>query len=276
MLLGPLFSLLALLAVLVSSYDETHGRFFNPATYGYDRDFTENVLWRLGETQSIKFTTTYSSYNIYIYQQDEDESVAAEGSQIYGVLDGGVTQFDWAVQTYDFDLKTSEVFFLRLWSTDLDSDDPVTSHYFNITASAASSSSSVSSPTPTSTSTTVSSSATTSTAIGAAASTSGSLPSATQGPSSTKKAHSLSTGAQAGIGVGVGLAGLIAIAAGVVLWRRRKNSRRGIPENQPEMVRGPYEEAQLKSPPPSYPAELDANHGVTELAYGTRGPVELR
>ncbi|KAI4866930.1 hypothetical protein F4820DRAFT_446626 [Hypoxylon rubiginosum] len=283
MIVGPLFfSLLTLLAVLVGSpvvsAQDSPGRFFNPADSGPASDFSEDAIWRVGETQTIKFTTTYSSYTIDLWQQDTQGGSASQGPSIFQVSSGAVTQFDWSVQTFQFDLATSEVFFLWLTPVDQDGTDSVTSHYFNITASAATSSSSISS------STSFSSTATTSTTTTSAAASSIQT-SAPPSPSPTRKATPLSTGAQAGIGVGVGLVGLVAIVAGALLWRRRKNSSRGTPQivagrddyDQPEMARGPHGEGYQKSPPPSYPIELDANGGLAETPYHTmREPIELR
>lgn len=88
MIVGPLFfSLLTLLAVLVGSpvvsAQDSPGRFFNPADSGPASDFSEDAIWRVGETQTIKFTTTYSSYTIDLWQQDTQGGSASQGPSIF-------------------------------------------------------------------------------------------------------------------------------------------------------------------------------------------------
>lgn len=145
---------------------------------------------------------------------------------------GTVTQFDWSVQLFEFDLKIYNVFFLWLHPGDASDqgsgeDLSVTSHYVNFTSSISSSS-----PTPTSTSsakTSLPSTSHTSTQTPETLSVT-SIGSFVQTATSTAISGStsdggLSTGAEAGIGVGASLVGLAAVAGcGALIWHLRKKS----------------------------------------------------
>ncbi|KAI0180866.1 hypothetical protein GGR52DRAFT_8768 [Hypoxylon sp. FL1284] len=248
----PLFPclppLLVILAVAVSAQgDGSLGSFFDPPGYGDNDDSPADEVWEIGETKTIKFTTVYSSYKIELWQQSVSGEVDP-GPAIFGTKYGAVTQFDWSVQTYNFNLDSSPVFFLWLWPIDrntTDQNDAVASPNFNITAAAASSVSS-SSVTPTS------APITTTTSVTTASATTASGSNGTRTPSPTPSAGSLSAGARIGIGVGVGLAVLVAVVAGLFLWRRwRRRSNRGHEEvsqamagwggDEPEMAGGSYE-----------------------------------
>lgn len=145
---------------------------------------------------------------------------------------GAVTQFDWSVQLFEFDLRISNVFFLWLHPGDASDqgsgeDLSVTSHYVNFT-SGISSSSATSTPTP-STKASLSLTSPTSTQTSETLSVT-SIGSIVQTPASTATSGTtsdgrLSTGAEAGIGVGASLVGLAAITGcGALIWRRRKKS----------------------------------------------------
>ncbi|KAK6062960.1 hypothetical protein SCUP515_12858 [Seiridium cupressi] len=199
------------------------GRFINPAnapdtpaTYG------KNALWTVGEVQTIKFTTTYSNYTIALWQQSIEGGSALLGPVIFQTQTSVFPQFDWVVQSFDFDLTLSPVFFLWLHAgTASDQGAPeslsVSSTYFNITIASASSaststlSSSKQVPSP-------KISATTTQQVVSATPTSNSSPSS--------QAAQLSTGARAGIGVGTSVAGLLALAIGAFCYlkRRKMNS----------------------------------------------------
>ncbi|KAI0972728.1 hypothetical protein F4678DRAFT_460293 [Xylaria arbuscula] len=203
------------------------GQFFNPpdAVMG-THDYSTNPLYSLGTTQTIKFTTIYRNYAINIWQETQGENAAIRGPSIFSTEDGAVTQFDWQVQLYQFDLSASNIFFLWLTSSSPNEDgsDPVsvTSHYFNISDS---------SDTPNSLSTTPHStlSATStrfpSTSLSTARTSTVTFSSTMTPQISTASStpSGLSTGAKAGIGVGASLGGLVIIITAFLVFRRLKH-----------------------------------------------------
>ncbi|KAI1304512.1 hypothetical protein F5Y03DRAFT_357612 [Xylaria venustula] len=202
------------------------GQFFNPpdAVMG-THDYSTNLVYSLGTTQTIKFTTTYRNYAINIWQQTRGEDAATRGPSIFSTEDGAVTQFDWQVQLYQFDLSASNIFFLWLTSNSPNEDgsDPVsvTSHYFNISDN---------SNTPNSFSTTphstltVTSTQLPSTAFSTARTSTVTSPSTSIPKTSTASStpSGLSTGAKAGIGIGATLGGLAIIITAFLLFRRSR------------------------------------------------------
>lgn len=251
-----ILSLLMFFPVLITVHAQESlkvGRFFNPPnTDADDPGYANDPVWTVGETKTIQFTTTYSNYTIALWQQQLAGGSATLGPIIFrasskhvhrfGLIadcilatetsTGTVTQFDWSVQLFEFDLKISNVFFLWLHPGDASDqgsgeDLSVTSHYVNFTSSVSSSS-----PTPTSTpspKTSLSSTSHTSTQTSETLSAT-SIGSFLQTATSTAISGStsdggLSTGAEAGIGVGASLVGLAAVAGcGALIWHLRKKS----------------------------------------------------
>ncbi|OTB17959.1 hypothetical protein K445DRAFT_315710 [Daldinia sp. EC12] len=260
--------LLALVAVFATSTVRAQqdslkvGKFFNPPNaIDGPTDYATNPVWTLGEVQTIKFTTTYSNYTIDLWQQSPGGNSATAGPSIFQTRNGAVTQFDWSVQSFEFDLSEFNVFFL--WLSPLLTDDPnplsVTSRYFNITrapASSSASSSSTSAPTSSNTSPPASSA----------------TQSTTSSPTASQTANpdnGLSAGASAGIGVGAALVVIFLVAGGFFLWRRRRNrnnyqapgaaaaaSGPGPNDVLPEMPESTQFSAQK---PPLYPVELESS-----------------
>lgn len=151
--------------------------------------------------------------------------------------------FNWNVQLYDFDLSTSNVFFLWLYNGSESNQGKsmsdawsMTSSYFNISNEPVSdvvtsaTSSSLSSSTTSASTQSTSSAATPSTAAGTTATSVAGAPTpSASGSTSTHQGSSgISTGAGIGIGVGVGLAAISAIACvGLVVWYKRRNTKSG-------------------------------------------------
>lgn len=133
-----------------------------------------------------------------------------------GITNDTTAEFDWVVQTFSFDLETSNEFFFWMFegSTSLQgnqSSPQLPSPYFNITDDSALS---ISSVTATSTSS-------------RASVTETSLLSPTYSPTcdgdNSKDSGGLSVGAKAGIGVSVSIAGLVIIACiGLYVRHSRK------------------------------------------------------
>lgn len=137
---------------------------------------------------------------------------------------GPQTNFDWLVQSYDFNIDDSNIFFFWLFEGDSSAQGNGSlpnsvSSYFVIAKAVTTSSTLPSSTISTSIISTSAATASTSpTSSTAAATTTSAVASSGSG--------GLSTGASAGIGIGVGLA-VVAVAAIIafILWRRRTNKK---------------------------------------------------
>lgn len=165
-----------------------------------------------------------------------------------------VTEFQWPVQIYDFQLSESNVFFLWLHSGDAgdqgSADDlSITSHYVNITTSASTSaaaqtaykSSTTTSLPSTTTASTVQTSLTT---IDSSSTTTTVVNTETNAPeeSKTSSNRTLSASAKAGLGVSLCIICAAAMTGGVLLFRRRRRGRAirafelsGLQEQPPKM-----------------------------------------
>ncbi|KAJ8128455.1 hypothetical protein O1611_g5179 [Lasiodiplodia mahajangana] len=185
------------------------GQFFNPpnAVTG-SHNYSANHVYHLGQKQTIKFTTVYQNYKIDLWQQRPNENAGSLGPAVFQTTGGAVTQFDWIVQAYQFDLSYSDMFFFWLTSNDKSESQSVTSHYFNITQVDAPASSPTISPSPSTTPNATN------------------IPSTSSPTSSSQSGHQtssgLSAGAQAGIGVGAALVGLAAIIVAFVIYRHSR------------------------------------------------------
>ncbi|KAI1261445.1 hypothetical protein F5Y18DRAFT_205201 [Xylariaceae sp. FL1019] len=119
------------LSNLVPIVASASGQFYFPPASEANENFSENPVYVIDDTSTIKYTTTSQDYSINVYQQNLEENSADIGPALFITTGGAITQFLWPVQVYQFDLLTSNVFFLRLTS---DSDSTsFDSHFFNIT-----------------------------------------------------------------------------------------------------------------------------------------------
>ncbi|KAI0014949.1 hypothetical protein F4780DRAFT_766204 [Xylariomycetidae sp. FL0641] len=267
-MLAPLCLALGAGITLVSAQESnTVGKFFNPPnTLGPTTDYSTNPVWTIGETQTIKFTTIYQNYTIELWQQDVGKPSATAGPIIFQAHNGAVTQFDWAVQLFSFNLLTSNIFFL--WIKPLGEDPDaleVTSHYVNFTTeeNTASKSSASSKATFSSSST----SSTASPPIIAPASSTSSKASPESGT-----AEGLSTGAKAGIGVGISLLVIAALGLGVCFFRR---SRRKSKETVPHDGQVAYTD-EGKEPSDDLPEPTSKHMVPTELYCGAPDGVQSK
>ncbi|KAI0200219.1 hypothetical protein F4808DRAFT_430070 [Astrocystis sublimbata] len=211
------------------------GRFFSPpdAIKG-THDYSDNPVYILGETQTIKYTTTYPDYAITLWQQKLHQDAATDGPTIFSTKNGAVTQFDWQAQVYQFDLSVSNMFFLWLTPNSKASDrsdlPTVTSHYFNISDEPrlSSLSSSATSSTITTSSTQLS------TVSLPPAGTTTAVDATPVLPTPDADTGELSTGAKAGVGVGAGLGGFVVIVLSVILFRRCMTRRDYQAPGQPQ------------------------------------------
>ncbi|KAI1873786.1 uncharacterized protein JN550_003055 [Neoarthrinium moseri] len=247
--------------------------------------YADNALWDLGSSQLVAFNTSFAEYTIELWQQNLVKSSAELADQtIYKrewlslpvyvtpqVLICGIPEtsgerlaqsFPWTVQTYQLRLDNSRVFFF--WLRDSNSDNRVTSSYFNITIPSASSTSST----------------TASTSTGTVSSASPSPPvfsPTAEPPSSGTTQAGLSSGAAAGIGVGASLAGVAIIASILfLLFRRRNKTRQSAQafESAPAYTGLSNDKSGLSTSP--YPPSSTPHTPVAELAHEQRrSPVEM-
>lgn len=202
---------------------------------------------------------------------------------------GPLKELEWEVQTYQLDLASSNVFFLWLFeggpSVQGNQSVPqMSSAFFNITDQPAPSSSVDSTPSTTleTSTTTLFASSTTSvepdrtqtTSVGG--NSAGSNPTAQSSESSSPNPGSsgvLSVGAQAGIGIGAGLAGITCIVCGVIWCRYVRKQQKALKEWQGMVL--------SQRDPPSYHAWGPVNESARQPPpepknhYRSSEPVEI-
>lgn len=59
------------------------GKFFTPPQSGDNRDYSNDRIYRIGEVETIKFTTVYSNYSIKLWQQDIGGGGSTDGLTIF-------------------------------------------------------------------------------------------------------------------------------------------------------------------------------------------------
>lgn len=59
------------------------GRFYNPPQSGTAGYFADNEIWTVGETQTIKWTTTFTEYTIALWQESLPAGVSTLDSIIF-------------------------------------------------------------------------------------------------------------------------------------------------------------------------------------------------
>ncbi|KAI1329704.1 hypothetical protein F5Y16DRAFT_79503 [Xylariaceae sp. FL0255] len=252
---------LGALLPIVASQSTTIGQFLIPPQPGSTGDYTENPIYVVGETQTFEFTKPLQNFSIMFLQQNLHVGGALIGPSIFSVSEGSVTQFEWLVQLYQFNLTFSNVFYFLL-SSNSDQQPSITAHYFNLTDADSASTTTSSTMSPSALPSSTSSSSNT------ISSTSGITP--TAAPAHTQTSQ-LSTGAQAGIGVGAALVGLATIVIAIIFYRK---SRR--PHGQVDGQGGQPAMQDMLSYQNYYSQEnYKAQTPVAELGDGPAEPVEL-
>ncbi|KAJ4390096.1 hypothetical protein N0V93_007569 [Gnomoniopsis smithogilvyi] len=288
MLLYRIVVKIFLLCQSVKSSTDT-GRFFNPADNGAQVDYSDDDTWTIGDTETIKWTTTYSNYTIALWQQILPDGPATLGNIIFQTTTGAVTQSDWVVQLFDFDLDSSNVFFLWIHEglpaeQGLADANSITSRYVNFTLPSAATKSTSTSGITTSSKVPASSvtssvspktSSTSTTAAQKPAATSAEAQTSSQGDS-----VALSAGAQAGIGLGAALIGLAAIICSVIfVWRSRKKHSKEAQQPTAHTSGNPYiPEDKVVTQVHSFVPKEESRHvmGPAELSSDNeRKPSEL-
>ncbi|KAG9230995.1 hypothetical protein BJ875DRAFT_487427 [Amylocarpus encephaloides] len=117
------------------------GHFSNPPTGGKVLNFRENLVWTIGDKQTIKWTSIYDSFNIELWQQNLATGAGLLGPSIFAISPLNsitVTEFDWNVDVFQFDIRVSNVYFLWLKPVPYKGQLSATSHYFNLSQKASS------------------------------------------------------------------------------------------------------------------------------------------
>ncbi|KFA46093.1 hypothetical protein S40293_07755 [Stachybotrys chartarum IBT 40293] len=262
-------------------------QFFNPPQ--------RNGVFHVGEIETIRYHTTFDEYVLAIWQEVQGGGAAILGPVVYETTKGPSASFEWVVQTYDFDLEGSNLFFFWIFqgtSALVDPGEDVISGYFNITNEPRSSSSV---PTQTTLSTSIASTSEPTTSAGrttttqtsaAPAETSSSGTTTNEGQRESGQAGaSQSSGtsgglpmeAMIGIGVGAGVVGVCALVA-LVFWFRYLRRKQALlaeaqqreqqhQDWQRSVQHGSMYKAQYAHQPP---AEMEQSAYVN-----SRGPVEI-
>lgn len=208
-------------------------RFINPPA----ANSALNPVWVLGQQQVIIWTTTLTTFNISIWQQNLVETSAVQGSIIFSTTEP-IDSFTWIVQTYDFDLSRSPIFFF--W---VNANQPggFTSNYFNISSKAVPTTTSIagsSSPATTFATTSLPSTVFTSgsqtivtvtaTETGLTSESSSKSTSPANIPSTQNRISNtgLTSTAKTALGAGVGVGVALIAALGIFLSLRRRRTRR--------------------------------------------------
>ncbi|TDZ23789.1 hypothetical protein Cob_v003271 [Colletotrichum orbiculare MAFF 240422] len=291
--------MLLLLAVLLFS----QLRFVSPE-FSYPRQRRE--AWRIGDI--IKYDTKHKNYTIALWHEALGVKAAKKGPVIFKTENGPENEFKWQVQSYDFDLRSSSVFFLWLYEGSpadhgKNMATSMSSPYFNITDEPPSSETPSASQQPPTVASIVGSTAKQlQSAVVTTSTTTSSLmtpqpstasvnlrptpvtasdtiqktrvgdPAAGSSGQSRDPSDGLAVGAQAGIGVGIAVMGVTCIVFGLLWLRHVKKQNKVIAELEDRV----FSRAQ---DPPAYTHERRAaNARFPQFKGGyfvNRKPVEL-
>ncbi|KAI0110254.1 hypothetical protein F4814DRAFT_426340 [Daldinia grandis] len=183
------------------------------------------ATWKVGEVQSISFRTEFTTFSIALWQQAPDGASATLGPIVFQTVNNAATQFTWLVQTYDFDLAVSSVFFFWMFEGDPSlqgnqSSPQMSSSFFNLSNETTVSTTTQATPPSTS------------------ASQAPLSPTNLESPTESSKneaiqedPNELSAGAKAGIGISVSIIGLAIIACiGFYIRKLKKQSHLAVHE----------------------------------------------
>ncbi|GAW22027.1 hypothetical protein ANO14919_115620 [Xylariales sp. No.14919] len=201
--------------------EDTH-YFITPPTPGPNKDYSNNIVYEIGQVVTLSWAKDFSSGTLTLTQDNWSGNLTGGPSRNI-IENADISEYDWVVSYMGFDPNIQNVFYLGFSG----GGRAFGSHYFNITGDEKSIS--VATPLPTVTSILVS---TVTTTLSVSRSTPPSTTLAFVLPTNTgsTSATSLSTGGIAGVAVGVTL-GTIVVAGvlGCFGWKLRKG--RVTPEN---------------------------------------------
>ncbi|KAI1415505.1 hypothetical protein F5Y13DRAFT_186999 [Hypoxylon sp. FL1857] len=215
-----------------------HAQFSNPPS--------ARATWTVGDIQTINFKTEFTTFNIALWQQDLERESATLGPVVFETTNDAATQFEWLVQTYDFNLTRSNVFFFWMFEGDPslqgnESSPSTTSPYFDISNRAVSS---IRIITPTPTSSTL------------ASSTSPNLDTtseSTEGEQQTRDPEhdgGPSIGAKVGIGISASLVVLAGVAGAGYCFRSLRKQQKQIDDLQGRYSQSVIQERPLRKDQP--------------------------
>ncbi|KAF2197952.1 hypothetical protein GQ43DRAFT_474987 [Delitschia confertaspora ATCC 74209] len=213
--------------------------FINPPPFGTVGDFSRNPIYPEGSTLNIQWTEGNQGkpVSITLYQLNGTQWLDPFEYIVQNTVD--VTSFRWIVATSK-NLTFSNMFYMSVFENGKLTGD-ANSHYFNI-SSANTNVKPSSSPPSTKTSTSPTSTPPiSSSSISTPASTPTNPPSSSQPPPppTAASSNSFPTGAKIGIGVGIPVALILGIAAGFMLFRRRRKAEDKSGEVPAPVVAGP-------------------------------------
>ncbi|PQE22674.1 ser-thr- gpi-anchored family protein [Rutstroemia sp. NJR-2017a BVV2] len=121
-----------------SSVLSSPGEFINPSPQA-----TSDPSWAVGSQQVISWTTSLTNYTIAIWNENPSNDGYTRGPALLESYDGSKMSLNWTVQTYEFSLSSSPVFYLLLQPGPLNVNGNTTStttqsfisHTFTITSS---------------------------------------------------------------------------------------------------------------------------------------------
>ncbi|KAI1405317.1 hypothetical protein F4819DRAFT_482834 [Hypoxylon fuscum] len=211
------------------------------------------ATWKVGEVQSIRFKTDFTTFSIAIWQQALEGGSATLGPIVFETTNDSASQFDWLVQEYDFDLASSNVFFFWMFEgapslQGNQSNPQMSSSFFNLTNGSTASSSSIIIP------------STTSSALGygtTSDSAISNLPGNIQQSSDTRDSGGLNIGAKVGLGISISIAGLALITCIGVYLRYSKMQQRQIAKTDDGNIGRAIQE---DTRPKAEPAEMATIH----------------
>ncbi|KAI0850644.1 hypothetical protein F5Y00DRAFT_232844 [Daldinia vernicosa] len=178
------------------------------------------VTWNIGEIQNISFKTDFETFSIALWQEGPDRNSATLGPIVFQTVNNAATQFTWLVQTYDFDLTVSSVFFFWMFDGDPsfqgDQSSPqISSSFFNISNETTVSTTTQTTPPSTS----------------ASQPPLSSLTDSNPNEAVRKDSNELSAGAKAGIGISVSIIGLAIITCiGLYIRKSKRQSHHVVDE----------------------------------------------
>ncbi|KAB8304646.1 hypothetical protein EYC80_004017 [Monilinia laxa] len=126
------------MVLAISSSRPSPGEFINPSA-----ESTQNPLWVIGSEQLLSWETSLRNYTIALWNLNSDGNGYSKGPALLESYDGSDTSLNWTVQTYDFSISASPVFYLLLQpgtlsnngNSSIPTTQSIASHTFNITSS---------------------------------------------------------------------------------------------------------------------------------------------
>ncbi|KAE8355893.1 hypothetical protein BDV28DRAFT_145692 [Aspergillus coremiiformis] len=232
------------------------GIFYNPPTGGPIHVYKDNPVYELEQKVQLRWATNLERISLMLWQNDNPNYEWLQTNL------SGTTKFDWIVSTQR-NLDDGIVFFFQIRDADdLESSNLFASHYFNITKSVRSA---LTTTTSSTTSSTMSSTAATSTTpvptltVALTTSATMSIASPTVFPSPSDEGG-ISPQATVGISVGVGLGCAFLMILAAVIWFFRRRARQFQADRAQNYVSGSTVVADKQVPLAEFPSHQLNRH----------------